>query len=64
MNTYNKMIFTYIGLGLKNQTHMSIQDKIPFFFHCRLNLSYLYRYTLLLSLMIEVRVVVTFAGEE
>ena len=32
MNTYNKMIFTYIELGLKNQTHSSIQDKIPFFF--------------------------------
>ena len=32
MNMYNKMIFTYIGLGLKNQTHRSIQDKIPFFF--------------------------------
>lgn len=54
MNTYNKMIFTYIELGLKNQTHRSIQDKIPFFFHCRLNL----------SLMLEVRVVVTLAGEE
>ena len=36
---YNKMIFIYIGLGLKNQTHRNIQDKTPFFFHCRLNLS-------------------------
>lgn len=54
MNTDNKMIFVYIGLGLKNQTHRSIQDKIPFFFHCRLSL----------YLMIEVRMVVILAGEE
>lgn len=32
MNKYNKMIFTYIGLGLKNQTRRNIHTKYHKFF--------------------------------
>ena len=32
MNKYNKMIFTYIVLGLKNQTHRNIHNKYHKFF--------------------------------